>query len=218
MDMRIDRKRVRAERERRAWSQEHLAEVSGLALRTIQRVESAGNGSYETAKALAAVLECDVSDLRAASAAGPVIVAPDLAPPPVRTLTRSRRWMSALAASAVLAVGAFFGNAAFAGQVLLDVALTIDEKETGKHQLITAEGKDAEIRLEGQLRLIVTPTVTSDGNVAMSIRLYEADGEKFALVSEPKLLAFDNQAAVLKLTSKKGSVFGISITPHKLES
>ena len=216
MDMQIDRKRVRAERERRAWSQEHLAEVSGLALRTIQRVESAGNGSYETAKALAAVLECDVSALRAAPA--PIVVAPESAPPSPRVLTRSRRWMSAIAASTVLAVGAFFGNAAFAGQVLLDVALTIDEKETGKHQLITAEGSDAEIRLEGQLRLIVTPTVTSDGNVAMSIKLYEADGEKFALVSEPKLLAFDNQAAVLKLTSKKGSVFGIAITPHKLKS
>jgi transcriptional regulator with XRE-family HTH domain len=60
MDMQIDSTRVRAERERRAWSQEHLAEVSGLALRTIQRVESTGNGSYETVKALAAVIECDV--------------------------------------------------------------------------------------------------------------------------------------------------------------
>ena len=40
MDMQIDASKIRAGRERRAWSQEQLAEVSGLSLRTIQRVET----------------------------------------------------------------------------------------------------------------------------------------------------------------------------------
>jgi transcriptional regulator with XRE-family HTH domain len=206
MDMQIDSKRVRAERERRAWSQEHLSEVSGLALRTIQRVESTGNGSYETVKALAAVFECDVAALRAAIA--------DVARPPASP--RSRRYWAAGAAAAAIATLGFFSRPAAAGQVLLDVALTVNEQKTGKHQLITAEGKDAEIRLEGQMRLIVTPRVNADGNILLSIQLFEADGESFELVSEPKVLAVDNVAAVVNLTSAKGSVFGIAITPHRL--
>ena len=54
MDMQIEPSRIRSERERRAWSQEHLAESSGLSLRTVQRVEKSGAASFETARALAA--------------------------------------------------------------------------------------------------------------------------------------------------------------------
>ena len=64
MDMRIDSRKIRAERETRAWSQEHLATVSGLGLRTIQRIEKTGAASFESARALAAVFEVSVADLR----------------------------------------------------------------------------------------------------------------------------------------------------------
>jgi len=55
---------VRQEREKRAWSQEHLADVTGLALRTIQRIESTGSASYESAGAIAAVFDLPVTALR----------------------------------------------------------------------------------------------------------------------------------------------------------
>ena len=67
--------------------------------------------------------------------------------------------------AAAIATLAFFSRTAAAGQVLLDVALSINEQKTGQHRLITAEGPDAEIRLEGQMRLIVTPRVTEDGHI-----------------------------------------------------
>ena len=35
MDMKVDSSYIKAERARRAWSQEHLAEVSGLGLRRL---------------------------------------------------------------------------------------------------------------------------------------------------------------------------------------
>jgi hypothetical protein len=180
--------------------------VSGLALRTIQRVESTGNGSYETVKALAAVFECDVGALRSAMAGA--------SNPPATA--RSRGYWAAGVAAAAIAALALFSRTAAAGQVLLDIALSVNEQKTGKHQLITAEGKDAEIRLDGQMRLIVTPRLNEDGNILLSIQLFEADGEAFNLVSEPKVLATDNVAAVVNLTSAKGSVFGIAITPHRL--
>jgi transcriptional regulator with XRE-family HTH domain len=54
--MKIDSTRVRKIRRERAWSQEQLASVAGVSLRTIQRVEADGSGSLETNMALASAL------------------------------------------------------------------------------------------------------------------------------------------------------------------
>lgn len=54
---------VRKLRDKHNWSQEQLATVSGLSLRTIQRVEAGNNASIETLKSLAAVFEVDISKL-----------------------------------------------------------------------------------------------------------------------------------------------------------
>jgi transcriptional regulator with XRE-family HTH domain len=48
----------------RGWSQEQLAEISGLSVRTIQRLERGQTASVESLKALAAAFEIDFSDLR----------------------------------------------------------------------------------------------------------------------------------------------------------
>jgi transcriptional regulator with XRE-family HTH domain len=64
MDMKLNSAVIRQEREKRAWSQDHLAGVTGLALRTIQRIESTGSASYESAGAIAAVFDLPVADLR----------------------------------------------------------------------------------------------------------------------------------------------------------
>jgi transcriptional regulator with XRE-family HTH domain len=64
--MRINGEVVRALRERKSWSQEHLANASGLSVRTVQRVEVEGVASAETRLALAAALDVPVADLMAA--------------------------------------------------------------------------------------------------------------------------------------------------------
>ncbi|KLN62993.1 helix-turn-helix domain-containing protein [Vibrio sp. VPAP30] len=61
--MKVNTKTILNERKSRAWSQQHLADVSALSLRTIQRVEKEGAGSPETVKALAACFELDASEL-----------------------------------------------------------------------------------------------------------------------------------------------------------
>ena len=52
---------VRKLRLRRGWSQDQLAEFTGVTVRTIQRIERGHKPSLETAKALAAVFEVDCS-------------------------------------------------------------------------------------------------------------------------------------------------------------
>ncbi|HEY4342542.1 MAG TPA: helix-turn-helix domain-containing protein [Steroidobacteraceae bacterium] len=64
MEMKLNSAVIRQEREKRAWSQEHLAGVTGLALRTIQRIEATSSASYESASAIAAVFDLPVALLR----------------------------------------------------------------------------------------------------------------------------------------------------------
>lgn len=49
----------------RGWSQEQLAELSGLSVRTVQRIERGLPASTETLKSLASVFEIDFSTLQA---------------------------------------------------------------------------------------------------------------------------------------------------------
>ena len=65
MDMRINSELIKAEREKRAWSQEHLASVTALGLRTINRIETTGRASHESVKALASVFGIEVAALKA---------------------------------------------------------------------------------------------------------------------------------------------------------
>ncbi|OUS00967.1 hypothetical protein A9Q86_09475 [Flavobacteriales bacterium 33_180_T64] len=54
-----DIKKMRLERH---WSQDQLAEMSGLSIRTIQRIENGENAGFESLKSLAAVFEINISD------------------------------------------------------------------------------------------------------------------------------------------------------------
>lgn len=55
---------VKSLRQKHNWSQEQLAQLSGLNIRTIQRVEKGESVGLETLKSLAAVFEVDVSVLK----------------------------------------------------------------------------------------------------------------------------------------------------------
>jgi transcriptional regulator with XRE-family HTH domain len=66
MDVQVDSDLIRSEREKRAWSQEHLAGAAGIGVRTIQRIEATGVASYESVRAMSAALEIPVKTLRRA--------------------------------------------------------------------------------------------------------------------------------------------------------
>ncbi|MEM7428935.1 MAG: helix-turn-helix domain-containing protein [Pseudomonadota bacterium] len=55
--------KIRKMRLDRGWSQETLAELTGLSVRTVQRIERGGNASLETLSALASVFEVDITTL-----------------------------------------------------------------------------------------------------------------------------------------------------------
>ncbi|MGR5361734.1 2TM domain-containing protein [Vibrio mediterranei] len=55
---------IRKLRLQRGWSQEQLAELSGLSIRTIQRIERGQNPGLESLKSLAAVFETTITELQ----------------------------------------------------------------------------------------------------------------------------------------------------------
>jgi len=54
-----DLKKMRLERH---WSQDQLAEMSGVSIRTIQRIENGENAGFESLKSLAAVFDINIAD------------------------------------------------------------------------------------------------------------------------------------------------------------
>jgi transcriptional regulator with XRE-family HTH domain len=63
--MNVDKDLIKYLREERAWSQEHLAAVTGLSARTIQRLEADGKASHESRLALAAAFGVEPVELNA---------------------------------------------------------------------------------------------------------------------------------------------------------
>lgn len=61
--MLVDSKKLKRLRLAKNWTQQHLADVCDLSMRTIQRVEKDGVASNETVAAYAAIFELTVVDL-----------------------------------------------------------------------------------------------------------------------------------------------------------
>lgn len=60
MSFKTDTAKIKRWREERHWSQEHLAQLAGVGLRTLQRIENGQQASSETLKALASAFNVDV--------------------------------------------------------------------------------------------------------------------------------------------------------------
>lgn len=102
MDVQVDADFIRSEREKRAWSQEHLAGAAGIGVRTIQRIEATGIASYESVRAISAALEIPVARLRRGDGVQEVTRVPR------PRLARLMRWVGAAAALAVFALSTGF--------------------------------------------------------------------------------------------------------------
>jgi transcriptional regulator with XRE-family HTH domain len=222
MDMKIDPKKLRAERERRAWSQEHLATVSGLGLRTIQRIEKTGAASFESARALAAVFQVDVATLRVvrdepANGEPPVRALPAVysarTPPRFRLRTKP---MLGTAAAALTAAGALFvATKGFADVVTLDVGVSMNDSRVEESQVVTEANDNVAFQAIGdQVRMVIVPTIETNG-IMLSTEIYVRDGASYVLASSPKLLTANGEEAEIQLTTKDGALLRFMITPHQ---
>jgi len=197
--MHLNRHWIRSERERRAWSQEQLAAASGVGVRTIQRVESSGIASNETAMALAAVFECTLEVLRLQQ------------PVPLR----KRGCPRALAAGAVLALVAggllMVARQVQAGDFQLDIALAANQEHVKRFTLVVPEGMSGEARLEKELRVVLSPKQEKQGMIRLSAEIYRFDGREFVWFAGPSVIAREGEDATINLTNGDGKVYQITV-------
>jgi transcriptional regulator with XRE-family HTH domain len=192
MDMKIDSSYIKAQRARRAWSQEHLAEVTGLGLRTIQRIEKTGAASYESARSLAAVFEIDVAELRVVP---PVVVEP-------KRVSLSMRQVLGVVGALVTGGALLVTTSTFAAdKVLMDLSVAVDSNTDEDQALSTKVVVDDgtlvpevnDLRL-GDLRFSIVPRVQTPDRVLLEVSIYERRGDEEVIVSQPRLIALSGEA------------------------
>lgn len=120
------------------------------------------------------------------------------------------------AAIAALGLGVLFAGNAAAGDVMLDVGITLNSEKLGQQQMVAPEGKSAEMKLEGQVRLFVNPIVTADGSILLSMRVEEPAGSKWVEVGEPRVMVGNGNEAVVRVKSPKGNKYEIAIRPRRM--
>lgn len=213
MDMKVDSSYLKAQREQRAWSQEHLAEATGLGLRTIQRIETTGMASYESAKSLAAVFGVEVADFRDLQepAGGPRISVP-------------LRPLLGVLAALVTGGALFLASSSFADRVLVDVGVALKTTTPGSAAVETSEwftqfvvddGKGVnDLRLQ-ELRFTIVAKLLPDGPILIEMQVFEqkADGLE-SLVTAPRLVIADGQKAEVA-TGDETRSWRFSITPRR---
>lgn len=210
MDMKVDPSYIRAQRERRAWSQEHLAEVAGLGLRTIQRIEKTGAASYESARSLAAVFGMDVADLR-------------VEPPSAAALRTSVALRPVLGVLGALVAGGalLVTSSSFAGdKVLMDVSFALDSPEGTRALTTEAVVEDGmlvggvnDLRFE-DLRFTIVPHVREGGAILLEVGVYERRGDEEFVVTQPRLVALNGEEAAVVIGTPDSRTFRLAITAH----
>ena len=214
MDMQIDSVAVKRERSKRAWSQSHLAEVTGLSLRTIQRIEMHGVGSLESIKALAAVFELSVLELSSLE------VVED------KEHNRHRfnvwRWLLAqkagvLAGIAMTLAGIAIFPAVSAQQVSLDVAYTEAGLEPVSVQVTNTPGRQSEILDAEKFRVLLSTEITANGEVAIAGHFYLYQGSDYVLVGQPNMYTLDQTPVRVELQQAESSRYVFTITPRIID-
>jgi len=164
-----------------------------LGLRTIQRIEKTGAASYESARALAAVFEMDVAELRVAP---PVVVEP-------RRVNLSLRQVLGVVGALVTGGALLVTTSTFAAdKVLMDLSVAVDSKTDEDQSLATKVVVDDgtlvpevnDLKL-GDLRFSIVPRVQAGDRILLEVSIYERRGDEEFVVSEPRLIALSGESA-----------------------
>ena len=149
---------IKSQRSNRAWSQTQLAEVSGLSLRTIQRIEKTGVASLESIKSLASVFEIDIKDIQ------------KCLNKPVYSL--KSKFVTLFGAVGLILSGLVMLPAT-AQSIMVDLALIENNVELASVQLLNEENSESEMKIPGAVKITLTSSKESDGTVLISTKIYD---------------------------------------------
>ncbi|MBQ4864185.1 helix-turn-helix domain-containing protein [Pseudoalteromonas sp. MMG013] len=185
---------IKTQRSTRAWSQTQLAEVSGLSLRTIQRIEKTGVASLESVKSLASVLEIDIKDIQ-------------------ECLNKPAYSLKSKLVTLFGAVGIILSGLvmlpATAQSIMVDLELTENNEELANVQILNEENSESEMRISDVLKITFTSTKKSDGTVLVSTKLYDLSDGKEVLISSPSVQTKHKETAEIRFGN-----YSLFLTPN----
>lgn len=191
--VKINNKLISSERRKHQWSQQQLADMTGLSLRTVQRIENNGNASHESIRALASVFEIS-SELLV-----------------VEKNKLELRYKLAVIFSSIVTF--FYFTLASAQPVMLDVVVNSAQKNLASVQLLNGTGEESELKIDKVLTVTFTAEPTKDKQIRIKVKAYELSGGADELLGTPAIITSNRQAATIKFEGRKGAVYEIVITP-----
>lgn len=201
MDMKVNKETLRRERELRAWTQSHLAEIADLSSRTVQRIERTGDASMESASALAAAFNLDLAQLLEVPAA-------ELEGTSGK-FRRMKLW-TALGLSVSVVTGVGWWSQAAAEQVMISLAIETADSVYSNMMLVNDIGGESEMLLADQFRLLFK--IGRKGEALMvSAQVYNFVEGDYRLISSPAMLIGDQQPASIKFTAPDGQQMSLQL-------
>jgi transcriptional regulator with XRE-family HTH domain len=194
MEMQVNIDVIKIQRSNRAWSQTQLAEVSGLSLRTIQRIEKTGVASLESVKSLASVFEIDIKDIK------------ECLKKPAYSL--KSKLVTLFGAVGIILSGLVMLPAT-AQSIMVDLELTENNEELASVQILNEENSESEMRISDVLKITFTSTKESDGTVLISTKLYDLSDGKEVLISSPSVKTKHKETAEIRFGN-----YSLSLTPN----
>lgn len=185
MTVRIDPEIVRQERHNRGWSQLHLATVTGLGLRTVQRMEQTGAASYESAQALAACFEIPLDGLAAAERA---------AEERPRGFIARRTAVLGMASSFAAGALLMTMHGVAAEDIFLDLGVSVPSAANElRTQVYLDDGERFEYALPRGYRIAITPKIAADDTVRFEFEIYDDSQEPARLISQPAIVTMNGK-------------------------
>lgn len=165
MDMKINRDVLIQARSARAWSQQQLADVSGISLRTIQRIEKSGVASNDSLQGICAAFNKEPTYFIVHAAKQKNLV----------------RMVLGILAAVLLALGATYFSWASVETIVLNIEYRGEHLTTGDVNEVSLDylveiGSTAKLQLPNDFVLVILPQNAREG-VMLDLTLKSSRGE-----------------------------------------
>lgn len=224
--MQLKQNHIKQLRERKAWSQSHLAEISDLSLRTIQRIEKEHKASKESVKALASVFETTPEEFLISQ----------------KSLKGNRvLWTTGALASVIAFCFVYWWSATTnlpSESLTLDISASLKQLELSvdksDFQMVKKKSDDLEplysvtvnislkerektlVKLNERIDYEITPFFVENEKILLAIRVLDKKQSETPLIASPRIITDNHKAAYVMVNEEDtGIIHQIGITPHR---
>ncbi|SMF67301.1 hypothetical protein SAMN02745866_04302 [Alteromonadaceae bacterium Bs31] len=207
MDMKIDSRLIIKERNVRAWSQQHLASVSGLSLRTIQRLEKSGLSSQDSLQAISSALDKEPAYFFVREEQANISV-------------YNAKFYTLCASIIITLLGGFLFSTVSAETVGMKInydskSLDAGYEDKGIWESFVTVGSESKFELPNDLVLNIRAKINSDKEVELSTELRSASGELLIPYSSDSVISGTLREGV-DISYEKDSQLSVVITIREL--